>query len=246
MEGGIKLKVLALNSSPHRGKGNTALILDPFLEGLREAGANVEVQYVCDLKVNPCLADHSCQIKTPGKCVQKDDMTWLLQRLMEADLWVFASPLYADGVTATLKMVMERMVPGAQPFVEIRNGRLRHPPLESSRPKKLVLVSNCGFWEMESFDPVISHMRAFCETAAAEFCGALLRPHGPMLKGMLAKGAPVSDILEAAKEAGRQMATTGRMSDETLRAVGRPLLTRDAFIKISNEFAREALKKQGI
>jgi hypothetical protein len=135
------------------------------------------------------------------------------------------------------------MVPGAQPFVEIRNGRLRHPPLEGSKPKKLVFVSNCGFWEMENFDPVISQMKAFCETASVEFSGALLRPHGPMLKGMLAKGAPVSDILEAAKEAGRQMATAGRMSDETLRAVSRPLLPRDAFIQLSNKFAREALQK---
>jgi len=237
------MNVLALNSSPHKGEGNTALILDPFLEGLREAGANIDLQYVCELKVNPCLADHACQIKTPGKCIQDDDMTWLFQRMMQADMWVFASPLYADGVTATLKMVMERMVPGAQPFVEIRNGRLRHPPLEGSKPKKLVFVSNCGFWEMENFDPVISQMKAFCETASVEFSGALLRPHGPMLKGMLAKGAPVSDILEAAKEAGRQMATAGRMSDETLRAVSRPLLPRDAFIQLSNKFAREALQK---
>jgi hypothetical protein len=38
-EGYGKVKVIAINSSPNMGKGNTALVLDPFLEGMREAGA---------------------------------------------------------------------------------------------------------------------------------------------------------------------------------------------------------------
>lgn len=39
------MKILAINSSPKMGNGNTALILDPFLEGMREAGAEVELYY---------------------------------------------------------------------------------------------------------------------------------------------------------------------------------------------------------
>ena len=57
-----------------------------------------------------------------------------------------------------------------------------------------------------------------------EFAGALLRPHGPALKGMLEGGAPVDDIFEAAKEAGRQLVKDGKMSDETLKVVSRELL----------------------
>lgn len=241
--GGDIIKVLALNSSPHREKGNTALILGPFLEGMKEAGADVELIYVQDLKVNPCLADHSCQLKTPGRCVQDDDMRWLLPKLMDADIWVWASPLYTDGVTGTMKMVMDRMVPGAQPYVSMRDGRLRHPPLEGTRPKNFVLVSNCGFWEMESFEPVVSHMKAFCETAGAQYAGAVLRPHGPMLRPMIAKGAPVSDVLAAAKEAGRLLITEGMMSEGTLSIIGRPLVSKDVFIQLSNSFAQEALRK---
>ena len=37
------MKVIAFNSSPRMDKGNTALILNPFLEGMREAGAEVEL-----------------------------------------------------------------------------------------------------------------------------------------------------------------------------------------------------------
>ena len=37
------MKVLALNGSPHMDDGNTAMILNPFLEGMKEAGANTEL-----------------------------------------------------------------------------------------------------------------------------------------------------------------------------------------------------------
>ena len=48
------MKVFAINSSPMMGKGNTARILDPFLEGVRGAGAEVEILYTKKLDINPC------------------------------------------------------------------------------------------------------------------------------------------------------------------------------------------------
>ena len=68
-----KMKVIAINSSPNMGKGNTALVLDPFLEGMRKAGAEVELFYTKKLKINPCQGEINCWVKTPGKCLQQDD-----------------------------------------------------------------------------------------------------------------------------------------------------------------------------
>lgn len=48
---------------------------------------------------------------------------------------------------------------------------------------KMVLVSNCGFWEMDNFDPLLVHLKALCRNAEAEFVGALLRLHGPQHLG---------------------------------------------------------------
>ena len=225
------MKILAINASPHKEKGNTALILGPFLEGMKEAGADVEIFYTSDLTIKPCLGDHACQLKTPGKCIQDDDMKWLLPKIGQADILIFATPVYDDGVTGPMKMLMDRLIPGASYSIELRDGRLRHLLLDGGKAKKLVLVSNCGFPEMETFDPMLAHIKAYCANASTEFAGALLRPAGPAMANMLKNGAPVTDILEAAREAGRQLARDGRMSNEVLSRISRPIISQEGMMQ---------------
>jgi len=47
----------------------------------------------------------------------------------------------------------------------------------------------------------------------------------------------VDDVLEAAREAGRQLARDGRISDDSLRAVGRPLVSLEDYVANLNETA---------
>ncbi len=234
-------KVLAFNSSPNMDKGNTALILTPFLEGMREAEAEVELFYTKKLKINPCQGEFNCWLKTPGKCFQKDDMQMLHPKLREADIWVFATPVYVDGVSGPMKNLMDRMIPLAQPFIELRDGHCRHPGREGAKYGKVVLVSNCGFWEMDNFDPLLVHMTAICKNLSREFAGALLRPHGGALRPMMEMGAPLDDIFEAAKEAGRQLVRDGEMSIETLATVSRELIPLETYVQFANAYFQQAL-----
>jgi multimeric flavodoxin WrbA len=230
------MKVLAFNSSPNMEKGNTALILNPFLKGMKEAGADTEVFYTKKLKINPCLGDLSCVIKTPGKCVQQDDMQTISLKLEEADIIVFATPLYFDGMTTTMKNLIERLfLPTGTPLLELRQGRVRHPMRQPAKKIKIVLVSNCGFWEKENFDPLVAHVKAICENVNLEFAGALLRPHGPTFSMMLKSGAPVQDVSEAAEEAGRQLVKEGKISEETLRTVSRQLISLEDYVEAYNQ-----------
>jgi len=236
----VSMKVIAFNSSPKMGKGNTALILDPFLDGMREGGAEVELFYVRKLKIKPCRGEFNCWTKNPGRCYQKDDMNMLLPKLMEADVRVLATPVYVDGMSGPLKNLIDRTIPMAQPSFEIRGEHTRHPRRPGYKTGgKVVLVSTCGLWEMDNFDPLIVHMKAICGNWAKEFAGALLRPHAGGLRAMMNMGLPMDDIFQAAREAGRQLVETGQMSPETLNIVSRELMSRDAFILFHNRgFAR--------
>ncbi len=68
------MKVVAINSSPMMGKGSTALILKPFLEGMEKAGAEVQLFYTKKLDIRPCQGDFHCWTRHPGECFQTDDM----------------------------------------------------------------------------------------------------------------------------------------------------------------------------
>jgi multimeric flavodoxin WrbA len=222
-------------------KGNTALILNPFLEGMKEEGADVELFYTRKLNIHPCTGEFNCWLKTPGKCLHNDDMNLLYPRIDAADVIVFATPVYVDGVTGPMKNLMDRIIPLVRPFFELRDDHCRHPGRGEAKARKLVLVSNCGFWEKDNFDPLIVHVKAICKNLSAEFSGALLRPHGEAMPEMLEMGAPIGDIFEAAKEAGRQLAKEQKISQETLDIVSRELLPKEMYIQIVNQYFQQCL-----
>lgn len=243
----IMVKVVALNASPRMDHSNTSLILNPFLDGLKAEGADVELHYVRHLRIQPCLGDFACMSKTPGQCVQRDEMATLLPAIQRADIVVFATPLYVDGMTGPLKNLIDRLIPLLEPLFELRDGCCRHPPRLHHSHAKVVLVSNCGFWERAHFDPLIRHLQAICVNYSWTYAGALLRPHGPVLKEMLNHGAPVHDVVEAAKTAGHELARDGKMQAATLNAVSCDLLPRDAYIDYINEGAQktQTSRRQG-
>ena len=229
------MKVVAINSSPMMGKGSTALILKPFLEGMEKAGAEVQLFYTKKLDIRPCQGDFHCWTRHPGECFQTDDMAEVLSNLREADVWVLATPLFVDGMSGPMKTLLDRMIPLIVPAVEMVENHSRHPRREGTKGGKLVLVSNCGFWEMDNFDPLLVHMEAVCKNVDREFAGALLRPHGPALGVMEKNGLPVGDVFAAAEEAGRELVLEGKMSRETLRTVSRELVPRDLYVQNLNE-----------
>jgi multimeric flavodoxin WrbA len=239
----VTMKVVAINGSPHKDRGNTAVVLGPFLEGLRDAGADVELLHVKDLDIHPCLGCFACWIKTPGRCVQEDDMAALLARLREADIWVLATPLYNDGVSGPLKNVMDRTMPLLRLPVEVRSGRSRHLVEDAARGGKVVLVSNCGLWEMRNFEPLVAQVKGVCRQVDREFVGAVLRPHGQTMRDLLHQGESLDDVLEAAKAAGYQLATEGRMSKETLDIVGRELVSLDEYVEAMNAKAEKIVAR---
>ncbi|MFP4456370.1 MAG: flavodoxin family protein [Clostridia bacterium] len=101
------MKVLALASSP-RVNGNSDILLNQCIKGLTSKGATVKKVYLDKLDINPCKACDYCKTENIGNCIHNDDMDELSRDFSEADLWLFATPIYWWGPTAQLKLVMDR------------------------------------------------------------------------------------------------------------------------------------------
>jgi putative NADPH-quinone reductase len=232
------MNVFAINSSPKKEKGYTAKILNPFLQGMKEEEAHVDLYYTADLEINPCQACYACWLETPGQCVHDDDMRELTKKFIDANIIVLASPLYWWSLTGSMKNFLDRLFSIGTPYVKIRDGHCYHPPLiEPTGEVKLALVSTCGYWEMDNFDSIINHMESLCKFTYFDYAGALLRPHSTFtaIKN-------VDDIINAAKEAGRQLVNEGTMSPDLLQIISRELVSLDEHVEFYNKWAKSRLE----
>lgn len=101
-------KVLILSGSPRKG-GNSDILCDEFARGAQEAGNEVEKIRVASKKIYPCSACYYCR-DHGGACVHKDDMAEVLQKMIDSDVLVLASPVYFYSIDAQLKAVIDRTV----------------------------------------------------------------------------------------------------------------------------------------
>ena len=100
------MKILVIESSPHK-HGSSNLLAAEFRRGAEEAGHDVTVFDAGHTKLNPCLGCGACGMS--GPCVQKDDMTLIYPAYCEADVVVFASPMYYWGFSGQLKCTLDRL-----------------------------------------------------------------------------------------------------------------------------------------
>ncbi len=102
-------KVLIISGSP-RKKGNSQRLCEAFKKGAEEQGNSVELVRLAEKKIGYCKACDYC-MKNNGTCVQKDDMSDLLEAYKKADVLVLATPVYFYGICAQMKTFIDRMYP---------------------------------------------------------------------------------------------------------------------------------------
>ncbi|MBI5343559.1 MAG: NAD(P)H-dependent oxidoreductase [Deltaproteobacteria bacterium] len=227
------MKVLALNSSPRTGnKSKTELLLNHLVRGMREAGADVEEVELRKKSIRSCIGCFTCWTKTPGVCIHKDDMTReLFPKWKEADLVVYATPLYHFTANASMKAFIERTLPALQPFFKERDGKTSHPA--RFRHPKVVVLSVAGFPEMSVFDQ-LSSWANFVFGRSGALVAEIYRPMAESMTTPFHR-AKAEEALQATVQAGREIVETMRVSEETLARVTQPLVKDPRpFFEIAN------------
>lgn len=137
------MEIIVLQGSPNR-EGSTAMLADEFARGAREAGHAVERIDVAHEDIRPCAGCVACGYGA-RPCVQRDAMAGILDRVLAADMVVFATPLYYYGMSAQLKAVLDRFC-SENPSITARR-------LESAL---LAVAWNADDW---TFEALVSHYR---------------------------------------------------------------------------------------
>ena len=229
------MKILILNGSPRARGSNTDRLLAPFAEGASSQGAEITMRYVAEMNIRDCQGCFGCWVATPGQCHILDDMPALIEEILNADSVVWASPLYHFGITASLKRVMERTLPLAQPEIVDDGKGCHHPSRYEGRDPRWLWVMNCEFPDVQHYDAVKAHMLALDSTRrTSEPTQAILCTAGEVLRA--SEAAPLwGEYLAHVRQCGVEFVRDGRISETTLTAACTPFIDIPTFCKAANQ-----------
>ncbi len=151
------MNILILSGSPRKG-GNTDLLVEAFANAASQKH-KVEVVFVHNYKVNPCMGCNACFKNEQHTCVQKDDMHVIYEKMATTDMLVIASPVYFYGLSAQLKAVIDRF----------------HNPIRNTFPvKKMALLLVGAATLSELFDSILSQYQLCLNFFKLEDAGHVL------------------------------------------------------------------------
>ena len=215
------MQVLVINGSARKEKGYLAMVLEPFMHGMRKAGAIVDLLYSEQLNVESCIGDFACWYGNPGKRHINDTMQSVYPRLKEADVLVLGIPVYFP-LPGAMQNFLNRFMPLMNPILKYINGHTQIQFHDDVRIKKIVLVSVCGWWEIGNFDTVTHIAKEICQKASVEFAGAVLRSHADLLPE---KEDEANKVFEALRKVGFSLVKDGILPQNLLDVIAEPLIS---------------------
>jgi multimeric flavodoxin WrbA len=105
------MKIIGINGSPRKG-WNTHILVEEALKGAASKGAETELINLFELNFKGCISCFECKRKggdTIGRCVIKDDLKLVLEKIHTCDGFIIGSPIYINEVTASVRAFFERL-----------------------------------------------------------------------------------------------------------------------------------------
>lgn len=224
------MKILLLNGSPKKEKSDTLHITRAFLNGMRDIFENqISTIHVIDKHIEYCLGCFTCK-RNGGKCVFDDDMKEILNEILESDLLIFSFPLYCYGLPAPLKALLDRTMPLSSMAMQKTGDRYEHIAQADFSKLRYLMICGCGFPNSEhNFEPAVEQFKLCFPNNHT----IITVPESPMFN------APEADIvtkprLELVREAGRQYAQNGTVSDDLIKEILSPMIPDSIYAQIAN------------
>lgn len=230
------MKITVFNGSPKAGKGNTHVIVESFLNGAKNSGAEVEEVFLSKHNIKSCKACKSCWLKNPGQCSLNDDMEELIQKVVTSDIIGFATPVFVDNVTGVMKNFMDRLIVIGDPhWAKDQYGECRHV-MRYNKPDKMIVISNCGFPEQSHFQVLRLLFRRMARNLNWQLVGEIYRGGGSLLTNNDDSIKPfVNKYKELVMKAGQEITENHKLSDATIEKLEKPLLPADNFVDLFYE-----------
>lgn len=122
-----------------------------------------------DMDLNYCTGCWTCWVRTPGRCMFKDDAEQIYPEVVDADLMVYASPLVCGFVTSLLKTIQDRLIPLILPYITFVRGEMHHVKRYPSYPAVACIFDLDDQSDSEDFEITSRMCRRFAINTWSHF-----------------------------------------------------------------------------
>lgn len=249
------MKLVAINGS-HRGtRGYTHFLIEKIFRGAREKGATCEEITLAELKINICKGCSVCNTeKHLLKCIykEKDDVAMIFDKMSEADILIYATPIYVFNMSGLMKVLFDRMnsTGNSSDLRLSESGMFFHHISKDIYSKPFVTLICHDNFENEMSKNVVSYFRTFSKFMDAPQAGTIIRCLGKLTgHGKNSeKEKQYPEILESYKAielAGKELVTKGKISAKTQKTASQDIIPVPFFSILKNfrRVKKKALEK---
>ena len=232
--------------SPRLKKSGSYHLGENFAIGLKKGGVSVDEIMIHKKNIKPCLGCFSCWTKTPGKCIQRDDMDEILPIIDNADLIVYTVPLYIYSVPGPVKTLLDRQLPLVEPYFVNKGGITSHPRRNKDKILKFFILSVAGFPEKSHFDAMITMFKKISRPNKERYLGEILIGGANAMSEDSAQ-SNYAELYGLIQQAGHEVSKNERVPESILKQIDEltsftPEQIKN-FSKVGNQYWDTFIKK---
>jgi multimeric flavodoxin WrbA len=219
------MKILAINGSHKGKKGYTHFLIEKLFTGARSQNAECEEIALAEININTCKGCNVCGTEEHLlKCIynEKDDIAGVFDKMREADIIVYATPIYIFNMSGLMKVFLDRInsTGNCTDFRLSEKGLVFHHITKEIYSKPFVTLICCNSFEKENTISVTSYFRTFSRFMDAPQVGTIIRNSGvvtgygkdPEKEKLFPK---ILESYKAFETAGKELATIGQIARRT-------------------------------
>ena len=173
-------------------------------------------------------------MKNGGMCIHQDDMHDILNEIIQSDILILSFPLYCYGMPAPLKALMDRTLPLGSMAMQKVGERYEHVAQADFSHLRYVMICGCGFPNSKNnFEGMIKQFELMFPNNNT----IITVPESPMFNAPEAAEV-TKPFLEVMRQAGREYANYGKISDDTMSKLNIPMIPEEVYAEIVNGNAK--------
>jgi multimeric flavodoxin WrbA len=234
------MQLCVVNGSLRGGRGASGKILAAIEKGFVRGGGSVRILNLSEMKIESCRACSHCQTSKTYRCIyeNRDNVSDIMNAIREADIVLYATPVYVFGMSSLLKRLLERFYSAApvDDLLITKSGIFFHASDQALMGKPVVSLVVSDNVENITVQNAKSYFENYSKFMDAKALAHLERRSASVWLSSLTQsqtrmGTKANQILEAFEEIGNELSVNMSVSRRSKRQSEMKLIRIPSFVK---------------